>query len=404
MDNLSDLISRNGADRLVDWLQSDGLRLRETTSFVEAFAVKLRQAGIDVCRITTGVPVLHPQVYSLSSLWELGKPASERRFRQEGDLFQQFANSPMAVVYSGKAVRCSLEAPPQPGDYPILADLRADGITDYLALPIPFSDGSWKAVTLATPRPGGFPAGQIALFRSLVPTLAMILEIQTLRRTMLTLLDTYVGPIAGQRVLDGAIKRGMCEPIQAVIWICDLRGFSELAGQLSGGDMLDFLHDYFGAMTDAVARHGGEVLKFIGDAMLAIFPLGDDSAATAARALAASEAAGAAIAALNKERRRTGRPEIRYGLALHVGEVLYGNIGGSDRLDFTVIGQTVNTATRIEGLCKELGRNVLLSGDFAALCEGAVEPLGSFALKGLASAQPVFAPLQAAPAERQDAG
>ena len=118
---------QNGPDRLIDWLQSDGLGFRETTPFVEAFAVQLMQAGIDVCRFTTGVPVLHPQVDSLSSLWELGKPATERRFRQVGDLVQQFVNSPMAVVYAGGEVRCSLEAPPQPGEYPILADLRADG-------------------------------------------------------------------------------------------------------------------------------------------------------------------------------------------------------------------------------------------------------------------------------------
>jgi adenylate cyclase len=326
-------------------------------------------------------------------LWELGKPASERRFRLVGDLVQQFTNSPMAVVYAGGEVRCPLEDAPRPGEYPILADLRADGITDYLALPIQFSDGAWKAVTLATRRPGGFPPEQITQFRSIVPTLAMILEIQTLRRTMLTLLDTYVGPIAGQRVLDGAIKRGMCEPIQAVIWVCDLRGFTELAERLPGVEMVGFLNDYFGAMSEAVGRHGGEVLKFIGDAMLAIFPLAAESTSTATRALAAAQAAESAVAAVNQGRRESGQPEIRYGLALHVGEVLYGNIGGSERLDFTVIGQAVNTATRIEGLCKELGRNVLLSRDFAALCGPDVEPLGSFPLKGMASAQPIFAPI-----------
>ncbi|HWT30932.1 MAG TPA: adenylate/guanylate cyclase domain-containing protein, partial [Propylenella sp.] len=379
--------------QLLEWLQAEGRTYRDTVPFIEAFAAELRAAGIDVCRITTGVPVLHPQVYSLSTLWELGKPASERRFRQDGDLFQQFANSPMAVVYAGGSVRCSLESPPQPGEYPILADLRADGITDYVALPVPFSDASWKAVTLATRRVGGFPDEQVEQLRSLVPTLAMILEIQTLRRTMLTLLDTYVGPIAGQRVLDGAIKRGMCEPIHAIIWTCDLRGFTGLAELLPGGEMLDLLNDYFGAMTEAVGQNGGEVLKFIGDAMLAIFPLGEDGAGTAARALQAVGTAESALAALNEERRASRRPEIRFGLALHVGEVLYGNIGGSDRLDFTVIGRAVNTAARLEGLSRELGRDVLLSGDFAALCGGATEPLGSFLLKGLADPQPVFAPV-----------
>jgi adenylate cyclase len=374
-------------DPVLAWLQSEGVRYRETLPFVDALAQKLLEAGVDLSRMTTGIHILHPQIDASSCLWQRGKPTTERRFKMNRAVLQ---NSPMAAVYDGTRVRRRLETP-EPGEFPIFADLRAEGITEYLALPLPFSDGSWKAVTYATPRPGGFSDEQVALFESLVPTLALILEIQTLRRTTLTLLDTYVGPTAGRRVLDGAIKRGMCETIQAVIWFCDLRGFTELSETLPGDELVKFLNDYFGPMTDAVGRHGGEVLKFIGDALLAIFPLsGEEASSVAARALLAAQEAEAAIHRLNEERIQAGQPLILFGLALHAGEVLYGNIGGEGRLDFTVIGQAVNVAARIEGLCGTLDRQILLSGDFADFCNSTAEPLGSFPLKGVGTNHPVY--------------
>lgn len=387
-----------GAGPILRWLQSDGRKFRETAPFLDAFVRELRRVGVDISRATTGVPILHPQVDSLSCLWEEDKPVSERRFRLDAEGLRQFQNSPIYAVYAGEAVRCRLDSPPSPDEFPILGELRGEGITDYIALPLPWSNGSWKAATFATRRRGGFPAEHIALLQGLVPMLAMILEIQALHRTTLTLLDTYVGPAAGRRVLDGAIKRGMSEGIRAVIWMCDLRGFTKLSERLPGDDLVGFLNDYFGAMSDAVERHGGEVLKFIGDALLAIFPLsGEDARPAAARALAAVDDAESTIQTLNQGRRAAGQPEIRFGLALHVGEVLYGNIGGAARLDFTVIGRAVNVAARIEALCRTLERNVLLSAEMAELCGDAVESLGAFPLKGVATEQTVYGLIGAAP-------
>lgn len=380
---------------VLTWLQTDAVRFRDTLPFVEAFAAELLRAGVAVSRITTGVPILHPQIDSSSCLWEAGRPASERRFIQEGAGLQQYQNSPMPGVYAGAPFRQSLERAPEPNEFPILAELREGGSTDYVALPLPFSDASWKAVTYVTRRPGGFRAEHLQLLEDLVPAVARVLEIQTLHRTNVTLLDTYVGPVAGRRVLDGAIRRGMLERIEAVIWACDLRGFTELSEALPGDELIALLNDYFGAMTEAVARNGGEVLKFIGDALLAIFPLaGAEGGAVARRALAAAGEAERAITEVNAERLRAGRPPIRFGLALHVGEALYGNIGGAGRLDFTVIGQAVNVAMRIEGLTKILGRTVLLSHDFAELCGRRLEPLGVFALKGVGAEQPIYAKLR----------
>jgi hypothetical protein len=164
--------------------------------------------------------------------------------------------APWRPFTAAASFRVRLDGPPQPREFPILAELRAEGVTEYLGLPLPFSDGSWKAITFSTCAPGGFSDEQFAMLRSLEPNLARILEIQTLHRTTLTLLNTYVGPIAGGRVLDGAIKRGMCEAIRAVIWFCDLRDFTELSEKLPAVELVNLLNDYFGAMTDAVGRHG----------------------------------------------------------------------------------------------------------------------------------------------------
>jgi adenylate cyclase len=375
------------ANPVLAWLQAEGVRYRETLPLVEALAERLLAAGVDLSRLTTGIHILHPQIDAASCLWQRGKPMVERRWKMDRAMLQ---NSPMTTVYSGQTVRQRLDGPPEAGEFPIFADLRQDGATEYLALPLPFSDGSWKAVTFVTARPGGFPDNHVALLADLVPTLAMILEIQTLHRTTLTLLEAYVGSTAGRRVLEGVIKRGMCQPIQAVIWFCDLRGFTELSERLPGEELLRLLNDYFGLMTEVVGRHGGEVLKFIGDGLLAVFPLQDGASAVAERALVAAQEAEAGISALNDQRVKAGSSRIRFGLALHVGEVLYGNIGAESRLDFTVIGPAVNLAARIESLCGTLDRRVLLSDDFAALCNTAVEPLGSFQLKGIGTSHPIF--------------
>jgi adenylate cyclase len=377
---------------ILRWLQDEGGRYRTTAPFLEDFAQELTRSGIDVARVTTGIPILHPQVDSLSCLWERGKPVTERRFRLADGGLHQLQNSPMAIVYGrGEAVRRTIGASPEAGEFPIISDLRAQGMTDYLALPLPFSDGSWKAITFVTDHAGGFRPEVISHLEKLVPTLAMILEVHTQHRTLLTLLDTYVGRAAGRRVIEGAIKRGMIETIRAVIWTCDLRGFTELSERLPGADLITLLNDYFGAVTEAIDRRGGEVLKFIGDAVLGIFPLSGESDEIAAeRAVAAAREVEEAIIGINAGRSEAGLPLIHYGIALHVGDVLYGNVGGATRLDFTVIGRAVNVATRIEGLSKELGRTVLLSQEMAELCADAVECLGAFPLKGVESEQLVY--------------
>ena len=380
------------------WLLTDARKHTDSSEFLDAFANELRTAGVDVSRITTGVPILHPQIFSFSGLWELGKQTSERLYRAGPEVSQTMANSPIRIAYEGGGpVRCDLTAPPKSGDFAILADLRRDGYTDYVVYSVPFADGSFKALSLATKRRGGFDHEDLALFEAAIPALAFNLEVQALRRTARTLLDTYVGRQSGGRVLEGQIRRGTGETIRAVIWLSDLRGFTDLSERLSRDTLIDLLNCYFGPMCDAVAAGGGEVLKFIGDAMLAIFPIEADPASICGAALTAAERAQAALAKENERRELEGLSRINYGLALHVGDVMYGNIGSDTRLDFTVIGPAVNLTARIESMCRTLGRQLLLSSEFVKLSGVGAQSLGSFSLKGIAAKQEIFVPEKVEP-------
>jgi adenylate cyclase len=393
-----DLIARDETHPVIRWLMTDARKRADSSEFLDAFAHELRASGVDVARITTGVPILHPQIFSFSGLWELGKGTTERLFRTEPGIAAILSNSPIGIAYEGGGpVRCDLTAPARESEFPILEDLRRDGYTDYIVHSVPFADGSHKALSLATRRPGGFEADEVRLFEAMIPAVAFNLEVQALRRTARTLLDTYVGQQSGGRVLEGQIQRGTGETIRAVIWLCDLRGFTNLSEALSRDALIDLLNCYFGPMCDAVASQGGEILKFIGDAMLAIFPIGDDAAKDAAKTCkAALIAAGRAQGSLMEENERRGNaglPRIEYGLALHLGDVMYGNIGSDTRLDFTVIGPAVNLTARIESMCRQLGRQLLLSSDFVRAGGVAAQSVGTFSLKGVGADQEIFAPI-----------
>jgi adenylate cyclase len=377
----------------IHWLMTDARKHADPSEFLEAFAERLRAAGVDVSRITTGVPILHPQIFSFSGLWELGKGTTERLYRAGPTSTSTMSNSPIRIAYEGGGpVRFDLTAPAKDGEFPILQDLRGEGYTDYIVHSVPFADGSHKALSLATRRPGGFQADEVKLFEAMIPAVAFNLEVQALRRTARTLLDTYVGQQSGGRVLEGQIQRGTGETIRAVIWLCDLRGFTNLSEALSRDALIDLLNSYFGPMCDAVASEGGEILKFIGDAMLAIFPIGDDAATTCKAALIAAERAQGSLKQENQRRGDAGLPRIEYGLALHLGDVMYGNIGSDTRLDFTVIGPAVNLTARIESMCRELGRQLLLSSDFVRAGGVAAQSVGTFSLKGVGADQEIFVP------------
>jgi adenylate cyclase len=241
---------------------------------------------------------------------------ASRLYRADPSQDAILANSPIRTAYDGIPFRSRLTSPAEKQEFPILTELRRAGVTDYVFLPVPFSDGTNKALSLATTQVDGFSDDEIRLFEAMMPAVAVNLEIHALRRMARTLLDTYVGRQSGGRVLAGQIRRGMGETINAVIWLSDLRGSTSLSESSPRDELIEMLNGYFGPMCDAVEASGGEVLKFIGDSVLAIFPIEQEAAAACHRALAAAHTAQAAIAAENVRRAGSGAPAIHYGLAL----------------------------------------------------------------------------------------
>ncbi|MCR9214087.1 MAG: adenylate/guanylate cyclase domain-containing protein [Proteobacteria bacterium] len=381
------------ADHLIDWFLSEARLIEDNEKLDQSIVDQLLAVGLPMSRFTTGVPSLHPQVDSFSTLWEEGKGLIFRKFKVENLGTADPSNNAMLSVYAkGETVRCELESPPKEGEYPLLAEFRADGYTDYIVVPLPFSDGSNKAVSYATHRLGGFTDDEIAIMVKIRHALAAVLEVRTLRHLAGTLMDTYVGPVAGRRVLTGDIKRGTGEAIRAAIWFCDLKGFTAASETLESHALMDLLNAYFDTVTDAIEAHEGEILKFIGDAVLAIFPAEEGQEASAVdHALQAALTACASIGDVNEVRRTQNKLEIDCGIALHFGTVFYGNVGGKNRLDFTVIGPSVNLASRIESLTRELGEDILISEDFATRHSAEFVSKGEFSLKGIETPQSVYA-------------
>jgi adenylate cyclase len=372
---------------IVDWL-IDGARSAPLPQQVLAqLSERLVACGIPLWRVAVFVRTLHPQVMGRRFIWRPGTEVEISEAPFELLESADFLENPIAQVYAtGRALRRKLGDLDCAEDFPVLSELRAEGVTDYLALPLVFTDGAIHALTCTTRQAGGFTDAQIAGIEAIIAPLARVAEIRALRRMGSTLLDTYVGHDAGERILAGRIRRGDIEEIHAAIWLSDMRGFTALADSLPPPVLIDLLNLYFDSQVPPILEHGAEVLKFMGDGLLAIFTIAGNETEVCERALAAARRARANIAALSG----SAMPGLRFGLALHIGDVLYGNIGSGNRLDFTCIGPAVNCAARIEKLTGQLGRAILASGEFARHCAGEFTRLGEFRLAGFSAPQLVF--------------
>lgn len=378
---------------VLDWLVGEARYLPDGASLLRELCIRLLAAGLPLARASFHLRILHPQLFGMGFYWQLGSDEI-RVFRAEHGIerTELYQRSPMRVLFEGAgAVRQRLDLPDTALSFPLFEELRAAGVTDYAALPLLFSDGKIHGTTWSADRPGGFASDHLAAINDLLPVFGLLLEIHFNRRLAINLLDTYVGHVAGERILSGQITRGSGATVHAAIWFCDLRGFTALAERSERDSVLACLNQYFDCMAAPVERHGGEILKFMGDAMLAMFPLETDAACE--RALQAALDARAAMAQLNRERLARGEEALGFGIALHIGDVMYGNIGTASRLDFTVIGPAVNLAARIEGLCRTLARDLLISDDFARLCAAApLRSLGLHRLEGVARPVEIFTP------------
>ena len=365
--------------------------------FGDEMCRRIVAAGIPLWRAFCAVGTLHPQIAATAYIWRRSAPGAVRRTADHSfGNDPEFTTSPIAEVQrTGRMIRRRLHDPNCALDYPALSEFKSEGGTDYAAMPMICSSGEINSITWLTDRAGGFSEDEVTGLASVAEALAIIVELQATRRIARHLMDTYVGHRTGERVLAGKITRGSGEQIRAVVWLCDLRGFTAMTDTLPRDKVIALLNDYFETMVDAVTAEGGEALKFMGDGMLAIFELtaSEDPRDRCAAALRAAGAAAEKIAARNLERRAAGEPEIHFGLALHLGEVSYGNIGAPARLDFTVIGPAVNHAARLEKVGVELARSIVTSASFAAASKGGLESIGRHILRGVSEPQEVFAPI-----------
>jgi len=400
-------------DGLAFWLVQRGMLGLPVGEQIAGFCRKVFDSGFPVKRAQMGMYTLHPRYGSHTFVWRPGTDGIEHVPRERAVVSRDiYLRSPVHHMRSRGllALRRRLDTG-ETDEFVLFPELRAEGLVDYAAHIVPYDPSQAEALaeagdaaspgqqldgiffSCATDRGEGFDDGQLEQVVQALPYLALSVKSRLTYDVASTVLQTYLGRDAGHRVLTGEIERGSAEAIRAVIWFADLRGFTRLTDSLPRDVLVATLDDYLEAMAAPVHANNGQILKFMGDGLLATFDLtGRDQTAVCREALAAAAELRAAFPAFNEAREADGKPVMEFGLALHLGEVFYGNIGASDRLDFTVIGPAVNEASRIQALCRPLDRSILLSGTFheAAGSKHGLESLGFHELRGVREPQELF--------------
>jgi adenylate cyclase len=386
---------------LIEWIAAAGLSGRRELELLEGFCAGAVAVELPLARAVVGIDTLHPVLEGRIFEWQRdasGPTQSEYGRLDPDSSNDKWLQSPFHRLYESGATTLRHRLGNAELEFPVLEDLRRRGMTDYVAMVNRFgADGAIGMMdctfsSWSTDHPGGFADADLAALEFLVPCLALAIKSASIARITETLVETYLGRDAGHRVLRGHIERGVAEKISAVLWFSDLQGFTRITDTAPPTQIIPLLNDYADAVVSALRGQGGEVLKFMGDGILAIF----DAAAAADACRQAIDAAADAVrrvTALNQRRRVAGLPVTRFYLGLHVGEVFYGNIGSFDRLDFTVVGPAVNETSRIAAMCGSLDQHVLLSPAFAAAAGDARQRLvsvGRYALRGVQRPQELF--------------
>lgn len=387
---------------LDDWIVRSTLEGRGESEILAGIGERLIGTGVPVLRAAVGGNLLDPTHDALGVRWTRGAGGMEEAFARTADdeVNESWTRSPFhALLESGRdTLRRRLDASYRRGEFPLLDDFVEQGVTDYVAFVTPIGeslrlgDRAGMISSWTTDAPAGFADDEIALLAAVMRVFAVTFMLRTTRQTARTLITTYLGSDAAERVLAGNVVRGRAEPIRAVVWLSDLVGFTRISDAIGPKGVLALLNDYAEVLVESIEEQGGHVLKFIGDGILAIFP-GEDPAAACARALDAASGQRRRVAAMNERRLVAGLPVTDAHLALHIGELLYGNVGSPRRLDFTVLGPAVNEAARIEALCGSLEQPVIVSSAFAEAAGAArarLVSLGRYAMKGVARPQELF--------------
>ena len=396
------IIDNAEVQAISDWLIERGLRATDFETLIGGFCSRLVAAGVPLSRAYVSMRTLHPSVAAFDMLWRPGQDTQTSLFGYDAAGAMAWEKSPFFHMLKNDipTLRRSLADPDEALEFSVLEELRDQGLTDYFARSIQFdvaniqSHATGMVASWSTDRSGGFEPGHLDTLNRLLPRLALSLDIGLAREIAVTVLDTYVGHESGLRILAGDIRPGMMDVLPAVIWLADLRGFTAVSDTMPRDKVGDMLNSYFECMVEPVKARGGQVLKFLGDGLLATFDThAHESDGLCSQALAAAVDAVERVRALNKERQAADWPAMEIDIALHLGDVLYGNVGAADRLDFTVIGPAVNEASRIEALCTPLGHNILISEDFAKTartCLGRLKSVGRHTLRGVSREQELF--------------
>jgi adenylate cyclase len=382
------------AGHIRDWLLRDGLQIQNLGAALEQLCERITAIGVPLARATTSVQLLHASSDGVGREWRRGAAMIERLYSYGPSSDALYQRSPFAAAHAtGRWVELWLPATPDTA-YSIIPDLKRDGFGHYLCIPVTFSSGRIRnGITFATRAPDRFSEDHIGFFAAILPALQAVLEVRAAHRMLDEVLHTYVGGDPHRRILAGDVHRGAVTRIRSAILFSDLRDFTGLTMRLSEEAITGLLNRYFDCIVPEIEARGGEVLKFIGDGILAIFQPVESPAGPAAACDAALAAASAGLAALADENRIDSvAGNLVAGIALHYGEAAYGNVGSGQRLDFTVIGRDINIANRLSRLNGPLAQPILMSDAFAQCQTAPARAIGRHILKGMASDVALFVP------------
>jgi len=375
-----------------DWLLRYSSRSLGAEGLLERLCVLLRDNDVPISRASLNVHTLHPEIFVRNIVWSVERGISSETISHFDLLLPIFKDSPVALIYGGAGpIRRVLAGPHAELDFPICRDLAAEGATDYLILPLDFSDSRRTYVSFCTNTDGGFSSDNVAALIEIAPYLAVRMELTSSYFATSSLLQLYLGRNAARRVLAGHFKRGSAAPLEGAIWYSDLRGFTELSEQQSANQVMEMLDGYFEFVADAIRDAGGEILKFIGNGVLAVFDFAESDQASACR-----QAVRAALAALDaaeawNSQRSPDADLLKMGVALHAGSVLHGNVGSRERFDFTVVGPAMTEVSRLEPLCLTIGVPLVMSRRFVELYEDTeLVGMGRFVLRGVRQPQEIY--------------
>src|SRR3954467_7361525 len=377
-----------------DWLLAEAAQLADPGQILPGLAERLIALGLPIDRIMSVVDLLHSQYAGVGRIWTKEEGTTSRLFPHGPNRDRVYNESPFAHVHRTRDWLLLDLAYTSEERFNIIPDLKAAGYRHYLVVPIFFTNGTHHGLTFATRAPEGFGEPGLRVLRFVMPTMAAMVEIRALHQHLDNVLRIYVGNEPHRAILSGAIRRGQVSRIRSAILFADMRDYTRLTATLSPEEAVQLLNGYFDCLVPPIEAEGGEVLKYMGDGLLAIFrERGDDRGSAAQAALTAAIQALAQLEAANGS--GLFPSPISMGLALHHGEAAYGNVGSGARLDFTVIGPDVNLASRIARLNKVLGEPLLMSQAFVDVLPGRSEPLGVHALDGFEEAVPIYRPARA---------